>query len=98
MRLARTLVMPALALLASSTLLVPAAAQTLPTPTPTPGQEDSGQLAGRRFNVHDAAGDGVALYFGNGSLDGSQDVTRAIIIVHGVLRNADYYFQTGQIV
>ncbi|MBV9269641.1 MAG: alpha/beta hydrolase [Candidatus Eremiobacteraeota bacterium] len=92
----RTLLIPVLASLVYLAG-VPAQAQLGPAATPTPGQEDSGQLAGRRFDVHVPNGSGTALYFGNGSLEGSLDDTRAVVIVHGVLRNADYYFQTGQI-
>lgn len=40
----------------------------------------------------------MALYFGNGSLESGPDVSRAIIVVHGILRNADYYYETGKLV
>ncbi|MBV8595652.1 MAG: alpha/beta hydrolase [Candidatus Eremiobacteraeota bacterium] len=65
-----------------------------PKETRPPGLT-SGKLANREFLVISSRGDGVALYFGNGSLDGNRDATQAIIIVHGVLRNADTYFSTG---
>ncbi len=71
--------------------LAPVAQETRP-----PGLT-SGVLANRQFVVQSRAGTGVALYYGNGSLDGSQEATRAVIIVHGVLRNADTYFETGQL-
>ena len=71
--------------------LAPVAQETRP-----PGLT-SGQLANRQFVVQSPAGSGIALYYGNASLEGSQDATRAVIIVHGVLRNADTYFETGQI-
>src|SRR5579884_1695032 len=57
----------------------------------------SGKLADRQFVVRTDSGSGIARYFGNGSLDGSPDATRAVIIVHGVLRNADTYFETGEL-
>jgi pimeloyl-ACP methyl ester carboxylesterase len=71
--------------------LSPIAQQTEP-----PGLT-SGRLADRQFLVTAASGTGIARYFGNGSLDGSPDARRAVIIVHGVLRNADTYFKTGQL-
>jgi pimeloyl-ACP methyl ester carboxylesterase len=71
------------------------AAAPLAQSTQPPGL-GSGQLANREFTVTTHAGTGIARYFGNGSLDGSPDATRAIVIVHGVLRNADTYFATGQ--
>ncbi|HXW51204.1 MAG TPA: hypothetical protein VEJ41_04380 [Candidatus Acidoferrales bacterium] len=85
------------ALLAS---LVFASAVRLQAATPTPKSTEppglgSGALANRRFLITSPHGSGYALYFGNGSLDGDADATRAIIIVHGVLRNADTYFATG---
>ncbi len=67
----------------------------MPVPTETPQPENSGRLADRQFTVTTPAGTGVARYFGNDSLDGSRTATRALIIVHGVLRDADYYFDTG---
>jgi len=74
-------------------------AATTPAPgSTTPPNLGSGQLANRQFLVRTSQGDGIALYFGNGSLDGDREMTRAIIIVHGVLRNADYYYETGQLV
>jgi pimeloyl-ACP methyl ester carboxylesterase len=70
-------------------------ATTASTPPP---DLSSGTLANREFLVQTRAGSGYARYFGTGSLDGSANATRAIIIVHGVLRNADTYFGTGQVV
>jgi pimeloyl-ACP methyl ester carboxylesterase len=46
--------------------------------------------------VKTTAGTGIARYYGNGSLEGDASATRAIVIVHGVLRNADTYFATGE--
>lgn len=71
------------------------AASAAPKATEPPGL-GSGQLANRRFLVRTPQGSGLALYFGNGSLEGDPRATRAIIIVHGVLRNADTYFATGE--
>lgn len=64
--------------------------------TPPPNLS-SGKLADREFLVATAQGRGIARYFGNGSLDGSRDAQRALIVVHGVLRNADVYFATGML-
>jgi pimeloyl-ACP methyl ester carboxylesterase len=47
--------------------------------------------------VTTALGSGYARYFGTVSLDGDPSATRAIVIVHGVLRDADYYYDTGVI-
>jgi pimeloyl-ACP methyl ester carboxylesterase len=79
----------ALLALIASTLVVPVPATTTPQP------DRFGRLADRQFLVHTPRGSGYALYFANGSLDGSADATRAIIVVHGVLRDADYYYDTG---
>lgn len=76
---------------------VTVAATPAPKGTEPPGL-GSGRLADRRFEVRTARGSGAALYFGNGSLEGDGQATRAIIVVHGVLRNADTYFATGRIV
>jgi pimeloyl-ACP methyl ester carboxylesterase len=70
----------------------------VPVPvTTTPQPDNSGILANRQFLVSTALGSGYARYFGTSSLDGDASVTRAIIIVHGVLRDADYYYDTGVI-
>ncbi len=65
--------------------------------TTTPQPDNSGRLADRQFFVRTALGGGYARYFGTASLDGDLTVTRAIIVVHGVLRDADYYYDTGVI-
>jgi pimeloyl-ACP methyl ester carboxylesterase len=62
-----------------------------------PANLSSGAPADRQFLVRARGGSGYARYFGSGSLDGSPQATRAVIIVHGVLRNADTYFETGRI-
>jgi pimeloyl-ACP methyl ester carboxylesterase len=70
----------------------------VPVPvTTTPQPDNSGRLADREFLVKTLRGSGYARYFGTSSLDGDAAVTRALIIVHGVLRDADYYYDTGVI-
>jgi len=65
--------------------------------TTTPQPDNAGKLANRQFLIVTSAGSGYARYFGTSSLDGDPNVTRALIVVHGVLRDADYYFDTGVI-
>jgi pimeloyl-ACP methyl ester carboxylesterase len=65
--------------------------------TTTPQPDNAGRLADREFLVSTPLGSGYARYFGTSSLDGDASVTRALIIVHGVLRDADYYYDTGVI-
>ncbi len=65
--------------------------------TTTPQPDNSGRLADRQFLVTTPLGSGYARYFGTSSLDGDATVTRAIVVVHGVLRDADYYYDTGVI-
>lgn len=79
----------ALVALFASSLVVPVPVTTTPQP------DHYGKLANRQFLVRTPQGNGYALYFSNGSLDGSTGATRALIIVHGVLRDADYYYDTG---
>lgn len=69
---------------------------TVPVTT-TPQPDNSGRLADRSFFVRTSGGAGYARYFGTASLEGNSSVTRALIIVHGVLRDADYYYDTGVI-
>lgn len=69
---------------------------TVPVTT-TPQPDNSGRLADRAFLVRTPLGRGYARYFGTGSLDGEASVTQAMIVVHGVLRDADYYYDTGVI-
>ncbi|HKU80964.1 MAG TPA: hypothetical protein VJP76_02255, partial [Candidatus Tumulicola sp.] len=64
-------------------------------PASTPQPDNSGKLADRQFWVRTSRGSGIARYFGSGSLDGDPSATRAVIVVHGVLRDADYYYDTG---
>jgi pimeloyl-ACP methyl ester carboxylesterase len=71
-------------------LLVLAAVAAVETPQP----DNSGRLADRQFDVTTARGSGIARYFGSASLDGG-DAAQAVIVVHGVLRDADYYFDSA---
>ncbi len=80
---------------ATSVLGASAAPAPIAGSTEPPGLS-SGALADRQFTVTTNAGSGIARYFGNGSLDGDTTAVRAIVIVHGVLRNADTYFATGR--
>ncbi|MBV9719433.1 MAG: alpha/beta hydrolase [Candidatus Eremiobacteraeota bacterium] len=77
-------------------LVMPMLGVVVPVTT-TPQPDNAGRLADRQFLVQTAAGSGYARYFGTSSLDGDATVTRALIIVHGVLRDADYYYDTGVI-
>lgn len=70
----------------------------VPVPiTTTPQPDHFGRLADREFFITTARGEGFARYFGTSSLNGDATVTRALIVVHGVLRDADYYYDTGVI-
>lgn len=82
----------------SGALLAFALLGVVPVPvTTTPQPDTSGRLADREFLVKTPQGSGYARYFGTSSLDGDASVTRALIVVHGVLRDADYYYDTGVI-
>ena len=48
------------------------------------------------FLVSAPEGSGTLRYFGTGSLDGDTRATRALIVIHGLLRNADEYERTGE--
>jgi pimeloyl-ACP methyl ester carboxylesterase len=76
-------------------LLSVALVAVAPSATETPQPDNSGKLANRVFLVTTPQGSGEARYFGSGSLDGDPTATRALIVVHGVLRDADYYYDTG---
>jgi pimeloyl-ACP methyl ester carboxylesterase len=76
-------------------VMLSAALAALPVSTPQPAYGQ--RLADREFLVTTQQGSGTALYFGSSSLDGDRSVERAVIIVHGVLRNADVYYDTGRI-
>jgi pimeloyl-ACP methyl ester carboxylesterase len=75
--------------------LILAAAIASPMPTDTPQPDHFNRLAPLQFAVTTPQGSGRALYFSNGSLDGDKNATRALIVVHGILRDADYYYDTG---
>ncbi len=77
------------AVVAAATLAVPVPVTTTPQP------DHYGKVANRQFFVRTPQGAGYALYFSNGSLEGDAGATRALIIVHGVLRDADFYYDTG---
>jgi pimeloyl-ACP methyl ester carboxylesterase len=77
----------------AATIVAAIAAIVVPMGTPQP--DNSGRLADRQFLVRTPLGSGLARYFGTGSLEGDARATRAVIVVHGVLRDADYYFDTG---
>lgn len=62
------------------------------TPPPSLGPA---KLADRQFVLHAGGKNAIARYFGSGSLEGSRDAQIALVVVHGILRNADLYFQTG---
>lgn len=70
-------------------------AAVTPLPTETPQPDNAGVLAPRQFVVATAQGSGIARYYGNMALDGNARATRAVIMVHGVLRDADYYYDTA---
>jgi hypothetical protein len=52
----------------------------------------------KQFLVTAPEGSGTLRYFGTGSLDGNAQATRALIVIHGLLRNADEYERTGEAV
>lgn len=80
------------------TLMTGLLGAVVPVPvTTTPQPENSGRLADRQLLVQTSLGSGYARYFSTSSLDGDSTVTRALIVVHGVLRDADYYYDTGVI-
>ena len=67
-------------------------------------QEDVSQdkpvkaVGDKQFLVTGPEGSGTLRYFGTGSLDGNAQATRALIVIHGLLRNADEYERTGEAV
>ena len=70
----------------------------VPVPVTTTPQPDNPAVSRTvQFLVQTPRGSGYARYFGTSSLEGDRTVTRAIVIVHGVLRDADYYYDTGVI-
>ncbi len=80
----------------ASALLASLLLAALPVAAETPQPDNSGKLADRQFTVSTARGSGIVRYFGTASLAGDASVTRAFVVVHGVLRDADYYFDTAR--
>ncbi len=56
------------------------------------------QVGDRTFAVASPEGSAILRYFGNGSLDGAPRATRAIVTIHGLLRNAGEYERTAEAV
>lgn len=75
---------------------VMAAQMPAPMTTETPQPNNSGVLAPLQFRVNAPGGSGLARYYGSSSLNGDRHAQRAIIVVHGVLRDADYYYDTAR--
>ncbi len=48
------------------------------------------------FTIATRSGSGVEHYFGTASLDGDARATRALIVLHGVLRNGNDYERSGE--
>jgi pimeloyl-ACP methyl ester carboxylesterase len=53
-------------------------------------------VANRQVTLTMPEGSGVVRYFGTGSLAGDRRAARALIVIHGVLRNADVYEHSGE--
>ena len=53
-------------------------------------------VGAERFTVTTPAGTGVVRLFSTGSLDGAPDAVRALVVVHGLHRNADAYEAAGE--
>jgi pimeloyl-ACP methyl ester carboxylesterase len=85
-KLARALV--ALALVSSSVLAVQKTARAADDPV--------GSIGDGAFTIVTPGGSGVQHYFGTASLDGDARATRALIVLHGVLRNGDAYERSGE--
>jgi pimeloyl-ACP methyl ester carboxylesterase len=64
--------------------------------TPNPHTLPVKAVGPHAFIVSAPSGSGVLRYFGTASLDGDPGATRAIIVVHGLLRDADEYEQAGE--
>ena len=59
--------------------------------TPNPHTLPVKAVGPQSFSVSAPAGSGEVRYFGTASLDGDPRAERAIVVVHGLLRNADVY-------
>ena len=55
-----------------------------------------GAVGDGAFTIVTPSGSGVQRYFGTASLDGDARATRALIVLHGVLRNGDDYERSGE--
>jgi pimeloyl-ACP methyl ester carboxylesterase len=55
-----------------------------------------GAVGDGAFTIVTPSGSGVQHYFGTASLDGDARATRALIVLHGVLRNGDDYERSGE--
>jgi pimeloyl-ACP methyl ester carboxylesterase len=55
-----------------------------------------GAVGDGAFTIVTPSGSGVARYFGTSTLDGDARATRALIVLHGVLRNGDDYERSGE--
>jgi len=55
-----------------------------------------GAVGDGAFTIVTPSGSGVQHYFGTASLDGDASATRALIVLHGVLRNGDDYERSGE--
>lgn len=64
--------------------------------TPDPHTLPVKAVGARAFLVTTAAGSGAIRYFGTASLDGDRAASRVIIVVHGLLRDADVYEAGGE--
>jgi len=53
-------------------------------------------VGGATLVISTAAGSGVQHYFGTASLDGDPHATRALLVLHGVLRNGDDYERSAE--
>lgn len=85
---------PALLALVLAACAFPAGAQREDDPHYQPVK----QVGDRTFAVTSPEGSGTLRYFGTGSLEGAARATRAIVTIHGLLRNADEYERTAEAV
>ncbi|MBD5657700.1 MAG: alpha/beta hydrolase [Candidatus Eremiobacteraeota bacterium] len=79
---------------AIASFAVPAYAQREDDPHARPVKA----VGNKQFVVSGPQGNGVLRYFSTGSLDGDAHAVRAMIEIHGLLRNADEYERTGEAV
>jgi pimeloyl-ACP methyl ester carboxylesterase len=55
-----------------------------------------GAVGDGTFTIATPAGTGVQHYFGTASLEGDAHAVRALVVLHGVLRNGDAYERSGE--